>query len=325
MLKTTALAGTLATVLAAGAQAGTLTLYTSVPTEIMNDIETAFEAAHPEVDLEVFRSGTGNITAKIATEQEAGGVEADVIWVADFAYYETLKEDDLLMRYVPEAARAIPDTMKDPEGYYTGARMIAMVMAYNTTLVEEAPQAWEDLLDAKWEDQIVMPNPIYSGAALVTTGALVMEKGLSFYEDLRANGATVVRGNSGAARSIGAGEYPVGMTLDYIVRGLKEQGSTIDLVYPEEGSVAIPSPIGIIAGTDNEADAKTFVDFAVSEEGQTALRELGSFIPVRPEMESPAGAPSLSEVADTAMETDWAFIRANTDWLRDRFTTIMLD
>jgi len=302
-----------------------ITIYTSVPTKIMTKIEKAFEAGYGDIDLNVFRSGTGKIAAKIAAEREAGGVKADIIWLADFAYYDTLKGKGLLMPYKTKAAKGIPEALVDKDGYYYGARMICMVLAYNTGAVKNPPKNWKALQDAKWSGSIVMPNPHYSGAALDTFGALTMNYGLSYFQKLRKNKAVVVRGNSGAARKIAGNEFSVGLTLDYIVRNLKAKGSPIDLVYPEDGTVAIPSPIAIIKGTKNSAAAKKFLDFAVSDKGQETLRQLGNFIPVRPNLASPANTPSLSDLMSTAMAIDWEYIRQNTKWLKNQFSTIMLD
>src|SRR3546814_20344370 len=49
-----------------------------------------------------------------------------------------------------------------------------MVIAYNRDHIpdEEAPQTWEDVLDPKWKDKMVMAEAAYSGAALHWFGAL---------------------------------------------------------------------------------------------------------------------------------------------------------
>ena len=49
----------------------------------------------------------------------------------------------------------------DADGYYTAARLVGVGIAYNTVNVtpEEAPKSWNDLLDPKWNDQIVMSDP----------------------------------------------------------------------------------------------------------------------------------------------------------------------
>jgi iron(III) transport system substrate-binding protein len=306
-------------------------IYTSVPIEIMNEIEGAFEAAVPDIDLEVFRTGTGKLKAKIATECETGKIVADLIWVADFAYYETLKEmtcggiEGQLLKYESPGAVGIPEELVDKDGYYYGARMINMIIAYNTNLVTDPPQRWKDLWDKRWKDQIVMANVLYSGALLNTMGALVMEYGLEYFRKLRENGAAVVRSNTGAAKAIAAGEFQVGITLDYIVRDLKADGSPIDLVYPQDGAVVIPSPVAIITTTAQPDAAKQFIDYALSEEGQRALVELGNFISVRPEVAPPPGAPTLEELLAQAMPIDWNWIRYNTEWLNEQWTEIMLE
>jgi iron(III) transport system substrate-binding protein len=300
-----------------------VTLYTSVPTTIISKIEKAFEAHTPGVDLKVFRSGTGKIAAKIATEREAGSVQADVIWVADFAYYETLKEQKLLLKYDSPAGHDLPASMKDPDGYYYSARMIAMALAYNRA-IKDPPRRWTDLLDAKWKNKVVMSNPQYSGAALDTVGGLIMNYGLAYFRKLRANGAIVVRANNTVAAKVASGEFPVGIALDYFVRNQQEKGSPIALVYPEDGAVAIASPIAIISTSKHQEAAKKFLDYVISKEGQEALRTLGSFIPVRPGMTPPAGAPTVQQLNDNGLPMDWGYVGRNTKWLQDQFAALML-
>ena len=56
----------------------TVRLYTSVTEETVDAVVSSFETANPDVQVEVFRAPTGDLNARIASEQEAGGVEADV-------------------------------------------------------------------------------------------------------------------------------------------------------------------------------------------------------------------------------------------------------
>lgn len=302
----------------------TVTLYTSVPTQIMSKIQAAFEKHDSNIDLRVFRSGTGNIAAKIATEREAGGVKADVIWVADFAYYETLKKEGLLFKYDSPAGAALPPSMKDPEGYYYSARMIAMALTYNPNFVKNPPQTWRDLLDPRWKGKVVMSNPQYSGAALDTIGGLVMNYGLDYLRRLRANNTTVVRANAAVAGKVTSGEFSIGIILDYYVRSQRKKGSPIELVYPKDGAVAIASPIAIISSSKHKVAAEKFLDYVISEEGQAALVKFGNFIPVRAGMAGPEGAPTVQQISDRGLPMDWGYITRNTTWLKSRFSETML-
>ncbi|MBC7099172.1 extracellular solute-binding protein, partial [Candidatus Bipolaricaulota bacterium] len=185
MLTTVMLAGLLG--LPALADKETLMVYTSCPIEIMTEIERVFEAAHPDIDVQVYRSGTGTITAKIAAEREAGKILADIVWVADYAYFESLKGLDLLYPYESPEAENLPEIFVDPDRCYYGARIFSMVIAYNTLLVDDPPRRWIDLLDPKWRGQLVTGNPQYSGSNVVATTALCLEYGLSYLKGLREN------------------------------------------------------------------------------------------------------------------------------------------
>lgn len=305
---------------------GEVLLYTSVPKAIITDIENVFEAKYPEVDLVVFRTGTGKLQAKIATELEVGNILADLIWVADPSYYLVLKEKGLLLKYDSPEAVNVPAEFKDPGGYYYAGRLINMIIAYNTNLVsaERAPQTWIELILPEWKDQIIMANPLYSGAKNVTVGALTRKLSWRYYNLLRANGAVVVRGNSDAARKIAAGEFKLGFTLDNIALKMAAAGSPIAIVYPRDGTVVIPSPIAIIKTAKNPAAAKLFLDYILTKEGQEIVVEKGFFIPIREDVEPPAGAPTMKEVVTKAIPIEWSYIKEHAEEIKDKFSEIML-
>src|SRR5699024_4434668 len=60
----------------------TITVYTSEPEEKVDEINAAFMETHPDIIVEVYRAGTGDLNARIATEKQSGDIEADVLWAA---------------------------------------------------------------------------------------------------------------------------------------------------------------------------------------------------------------------------------------------------
>lgn len=305
---------------------GKIMLYTSVPTEIMTAIADAFMAENPTIEVEVFRSGTGTIQTKIAAEMQSGNIEADVIWVAEFSYYESLKKLGLLAKIDPEQAAFLPDNFKDPEGYYYAGRLINMVICYNTKDLtpETAPRTWKEMTDKTWYDDFVIPNPEYSGAAVAAVGALAKKYGWDYFRDLRKNEAVVVRGNSDVAQKVASGEFPVGMTLDYIARDLNVKGSPINIIYPEDGTIAIPSPVAIMKSTKNMEASMQFVNYILSINGQVAQVELGSLVPVRSDVNPPPNTPPAAEILSQAMDIDWKYIEEGLEEINTNFADIML-
>ena len=69
--------------------------------------------------------------------------------------------------------------------------------AYNTDLVseEDAPRTWDDLLDPRWNGQIVMTDPGSSGSIKYFVGALMNSPayGTAYFERLRENGCMLWR------------------------------------------------------------------------------------------------------------------------------------
>ena len=54
----------------------------------------------------------------------------------------------------------------------------------------------------------------------------------------------------------------------------------------------------------------------ISEDGQKALRDLGNFIPVRPGMAAPKGAPTVQQLNDKGLPMSWGYINRNTNGCR---------
>lgn len=303
---------------------GQIILYTSVPLDIINEIRADFMAAHPEIKLEIFRGKTGDVMARVNAETKAGEVIADLLWVAEPSTYEVLKEQGVFLKFTPAEMEALPEEMCDPDGYYYAGRLINMVLAYNTTLVTTPPSSWKDLLDPAYEGRLGFATTT-AGSALATVGMMATDAqfGWGFLEDLKANGAVQVANNSTVRENLSTGEFMVGWVLDYMIRQAKESGSPVDYVWPTEGAAFIPSPIAIFNSSDNPEAAMVFVDYVLSKDGQQTLVEKGNFIPVRGDVDPPAGAPGLNDIARLAV--DWAWIAGNQEQIKDSFVAIFGD
>jgi iron(III) transport system substrate-binding protein len=287
----------------------------------MDTIKADFETKYPDITLDVFRAGTGAVMAKLAAEMEAGAIAADLLWVAEPSSYEELKDKGVLLQFTPAETEALPPGFRDPDGYYYAGRLINMIIGYNTA-VDPKPTGWEDLLDPAYEGKIGMATPIKSGAALATMAALTghPDLGSSFYQDMADNGAVQLTSNGKVRDALATGELTVGIVLDYMIRGAKAKGSPVDYVWPEEGTVMIPSPIAIFNTSQNPEAAKVFVDYTLSKEGQTTLVELGNFIPVRADVDPPPDTPGMAEIK--GIPVDWVSIKENTEELKNGFVAI---
>jgi iron(III) transport system substrate-binding protein len=324
----------------AQAPGGTITLYTSESEQQVNEMVGDFNRLYPDVKVEIFRAGTGEVIAKLQAEMEAGQIMADLIWFADLDFFTRLAEEGMLTPYIPQGAEKVSDEFTYMDGAFHEVRLIFNVVAFNTTLVEEAPTAWADMTSPTYKGKVTMPSALVSGAAFNQFASFVNNPnfGLAFYEALNENGIVVERANGAVAEKIAAGEYAIGQLVDFMARNAAKQGSPVSYAYPEEGAMLIPTPIGILANTDNLAGAQAFLDYLYTEDAQKLFAKQ-SYIPVLPGVGLPEGMPlSILERLEMAMEAtpeadaapsvlpgvtiltpDLEFIRANRDAMRAKF------
>ncbi|SDH94573.1 iron(III) transport system substrate-binding protein [Alteribacillus persepolensis] len=269
---------------------GDLHFYTSQPDEDADRLVSAFNEKYPEVNVNTFRSGTEEVISKVQAENQAGDIQADVMLVADSVTFERLKQQDLLMSYESEEKTGIPEEFIDADHTYYGTKIMATILAVNTNQVDEMPSSWDVLTSEKAKEEAVMPSPLYSGAAAYNVGVMSRQEafGWDYFEQLHENDITIVQGNGGVLQEVAAGEKSYGMVVDFIVARAKQEGSPVELVYPEEGVPVITEPIGIMNETENEEAAKAFVDFVLSEKGQNVSAEVG-YTPIKEGVDAPEG------------------------------------
>ena len=141
---------------------GKVMLYSSMQEAQLQAIEQAFEAKYPNVDMEYYYAGGGKLVTKMTTEAQDGGqIASDLVWLGDPSDYEAFKANGWLQPYVSPETEHIAKEYMDPEGYYTAGRLVTMGVAWNIGLVDEAdaPKTWNDFLDPKWNNQIIMTDP----------------------------------------------------------------------------------------------------------------------------------------------------------------------
>ncbi len=303
--------------------AGKVMLYSSMQEDQLVAIKKGFEAKYPDIVLDYYFAGTGRVITKIATEHQAGQVAADVIWVGDPSDYLSFKKEGILEKYSSPEAAAIDAKFIDPDGYYTGARMMNMGIGYNSALVEpeNAPKSWNELLDPKWEGQIVMTDPSSAGTTKYFVAALLAspEYGEEYFRKLKANGCELESGTTATHNQVAASAYQVGVMLDYVSHNLMAQGSPIGFTYIPKDLISIFSPIGLVKGSPNNENGKLLYDFILSKAGQEIL-VANNLLSVRNDVEMPG--VDVAGIAKSAMTVDLEALAANSDNILARFDAI---
>jgi iron(III) transport system substrate-binding protein len=305
---------------AAPAQAqakGTITLYTSESLDKVSEMKLDFEKRTPGATLTIYRSGTQVVISKLQAEFQAGGTLADMVWMADIDYFEDLAKKDLLAPYTPPEADKVPGKFKYEDGRYHEVRLIFNTVAYNTLRVKARPISWNDLTDPQWKGKIGVASPFYSGAAFSTLGTQVNMPGFGwdFYRKLKQNGVVVEQSNGTVAKKLATGEFSLVSVVDFMVREAKAAGSPVDHIWPREGAILVPTPVGILKGAKNPEGARAFMRYLYSPEGQRLFVQQG-YVPVLPGIEGPKGVPS--DKLEVVL-TDQAYIGKHREELKAKY------
>ena len=171
---------------------GKVMLYSSMQEAQLQAIEQAFEAKYPGVDMEYYYAGGGKLVTKMTTEAQDGGqIACDLVWLGDPSDYEVFKANGWLTPYVSPETDHIAKEYIDPDGYYTAGRLVTMGIAWFLGVDEaDAPKTWNDLLDERWQGQIVMTDPAQASTTKYWMAAMMQSDkyGPAYFEKLRDNG-----------------------------------------------------------------------------------------------------------------------------------------
>lgn len=300
---------------------GKLVLYTSQPNNQMVEVLALFQEQNPDIEVEVYRDGTTKVLNKLRAEIAAGDPKPDVLMIADSVTMNAFKNEGLLMAYPKAPVEGFDPAQYDADMTYFGTKLITTGIIWNTDAGVPAPTSWTDLLAEPAKGQVMMPSPLYSGAAVIHVGTVTAQDdlGWDYYEQLADNGAVAGTGNGSVLQAVAGGEKAYGIIIDYMAFNAKRDGSPVDFVFPEEGVSSINQPVAILKTADNPEAAKAFVDFQLSRAQQEQSVQQ-SYIPLLEGVAPPADYPDLSNLK--VMPVDPNELGARIEDLKRRFADL---
>ena len=304
---------------------GKIVIYTSMYEDIIDDMETALEKEFPNLDIEFFQGGSGTIQSKIAAEKDSGKLGCDVLMVAEPSYSLELKEAGILHPYnYSETDKLVFDY--DPEGYWYPVRVCNMVLAYNPEKYSksEVPNSFKDFAEnASMKDSLSMSNPLTSGTAYSSVVGLLDKYGEDYFKALGTQNVAIESG-SVALTKLETGECKEIMVLEEsVLKKREEESSKLEVIYPEDGCIAIPSTIMIVddkySANANTAAAEAVEEFFLSPEGQKLIVK-GWMYAVRSDVEEyPYDAIPLSQLLENTIPVDWEKSYKQREEIRTKF------
>jgi len=271
-------AGTMFAGFATAANArGRLVVYCSATNEMCEAETQAFATKH-DVRVSFVRNGSGSILAKIEAEKQ--NPQADIWYGGTLDPHSQAGEMGLLQAYKSPNLKDIMFAMQDPgkvKGNLSSAVYIGILgFGVNKDRVKSKnmpmPTCWSDLLKPEYRDEIQIADPQSSGTAYTALATFIQlwDEGRAFdyLRGLNANISQYTKSGVTPSRNAARGEATIGIGFlhDYSLE--VEKGAPLELVVPCEGTGYEIGGVSIIKGARNLENAKLFVDWALSKEGQ---------------------------------------------------------
>lgn len=274
---------------AAGAQAQTAICY-NCPTE-WADWGTQLRAIKDKTGIAIpaDNKNSGQSLAQLVAEKS--NPVADIVYLG-ISFAEQAKKEGVVAAYKPQHWDDIPADLKDPDGYWFTVHSGTMGFMVNVDALDgkPIPRSWADLLKPEYKGLVgyLDPSSAFVGyvaamAANQASGGTVdnVQPGLDYLKKLQANDPIVPKQTSYARLLSGE----IGILLDYdfnAYRAKHKDGANVEFVIPQEGTIAVPYVMSLVANAPHADNGRNALDFVMSDEGQ-AIWARAFLRPVRAE------------------------------------------
>ncbi|NOX60066.1 MAG: extracellular solute-binding protein, partial [Planctomycetes bacterium] len=288
-------------------------LYCSVDERFAREVISHYEkktGASVQLVTDSEAGKTTGLVNRIRAEGERP--RANVFWSSELSQTILLAREGLLAPYNSPNAVDIPTEFRDPKNMWTGFALRARVLAYDpkVTRRSEVPTRWEDLSKPEVAAHLAIANPLFGTTRSHVAAMLALwgpERFTSYLDDMVEHGVLVTQGNSSAVRRLIEGSVKFAATDSDDVLVATRRGHLVDMVFAEfdgQGAFVIPNTVALLAGSEENTEAKRLVDYILSQEVERMLAQSDSRnFPVRAKLskELRMRAPKASLVSPDAV------------------------
>lgn len=261
---------------------GNLVIY-SPNSDPLIEVAYAFGEKY-NIAVEVVSAGTGECLERISAEKD--NPQADVMY-GGMNYANSFNADyvPLFEQYTAAGDDKLPEAYQNFNGITThycldgSAALLVNVDEYaKLGLNIDEFDSYADLLAPELKGKIAMGDPANSSSAWAELTNMLLVMGNEPYDEAAwtwvgqfIDNLDGIQLSSSSAIYKGTvqGEYVVGVSYEDPCVGLLVDGATnVKLVYPSEGAVWLPAGAAIIKNAPNMDNAKLFLDWLISDEGQ---------------------------------------------------------
>jgi len=290
------------TVIDAAKKEGKLVFYTGIERASAQTIIDGFKKKYPFIAAETIRASSSKLATRLDAEIEANRVQGDVFEFSLLYLTTDLQKRGELLQYDSPEYANFPTTYM-ARGHWAASGLSSVIIIANTRKVDAAnmPQSWWDLTKPYWRNKLTIDNLEVSGTGYNWIVAIVNspELGWNFIEALGKNKPALERGHAGMAQKVAAGEYSGAAEMsDFHLHNLRIASASVPVrgIWPREGVPREPWTVGILKRAPHPNAAKLFLDYLLSQEGQTLYVKAMGWSSARSDVPGPDLAEAPPEI-----------------------------
>ncbi len=290
-------------------------------------LEHDFERLHPDIDIRWLDLGSQEILDRLRFERV--NPQADVWFGGPTTVFDRGVQDSLLAPFRPSWAPHVDSSAWGPGDLYFGVYRTPAVIAYNSSAVTatEAPHDWDDVLEPRWHDEVLIRDPMASGTMRAIWG-LILQRSIQRTGDTT-QGMAWLRRLDGQTRAYALNPAILDAKLarreglvtlwdlpDVLIS--QHKGMAFGYVFPASGTVVIEDAVGLVRGSRHEAAAREFIEYVGSTEAQLLAARKVFRIPARTDLPAAEIPVWLNDVMQQMVvaPVDWALLaRDGSAWM----------
>lgn len=306
-------------------EAQKLVIYTARDKNVVEEVIPKFEEQNPGMGVEVLTMGAQQILERVRGEK--ANPQADFWWGGTQSALMTAADEDLLESYKPSFTDNIPDLYKDVQDRWYGEMLLPEVIMYNSDALQQgdAPQDWDELLDSKYKDQIIIRGVLASGTMRTIYSSMIYRQGpqdpqmgYEWLKKLDVNTKEYSQDPTNLYLKLARQEGFISLwNLQDIMIQKELNNQPFDFIYPTSGAPILVDGVGIVKGAKNMESAQKFYEFLFDQELRLELAEKLYQIPTRSDISKENLPAWLKDIELKPMDIDWAVMsEMEMEWMQ---------
>lgn len=264
---------------------------TSYPQDLITRYETAFEAAHPDIDMVIEWRRSDDAKQWLQSDSN----DVDVYWAPSLDTFASLAAAGHFVPLgLPRAG--LPGhigelTIDDPQSRFIAVEVAGFGFAYSRTWLNDrnlpVPHDWPELRAPHYAGAVIMPVPSEQGFAPMIYASILRslgwDEGWALITEIAANNRLYHGRGGNYIDALAAAEYGIALSIDFFPKSAQMNGLLVDFRYANS-TLFSPAYVAQLVNAPQPLAARAFIEFVTSNTGQSLLlhRDVAR-LPVRPD------------------------------------------